>query len=88
MCFLVGTTSPKGDGMEPRDPTAAAAERADAATRRAREIADRLTRLAVRKRTDRDDVREAQEADTHEAELDRQRAARARVPREDSARQP
>jgi hypothetical protein len=73
--------------MEPQDPAAAAAERADVATRRAPEIADRLTRLAAGKRTDVNDVRDTQEH-ADEAELVRQRAARERVPRDGPARQP
>jgi hypothetical protein len=47
--------------MEPLDAAAAAAGRADDATRRTQEIADRLTRLAAGKETDNIDVRDAQE---------------------------
>lgn len=42
--------------MEPRDAAADAAERAEAAGRRTREIADRLTRLAQGQRPDLSDV--------------------------------
>jgi hypothetical protein len=47
--------------MEPRDAAADAAERAEAAGRRTREIADRLTRLAQGRRSEISDVALAQQ---------------------------
>jgi hypothetical protein len=72
--------------MDARDAGAEAAERADAAGRRTKEIADRLTRLATGERTAVADVQVAQER-AEEARLRaRESVDRARLGHERAAR--